>query len=497
MNNYNCPSGKRTSPYAVARRRDRKQPHEIQNNLCDDIQILEVSFPKPDIQKERSRKRNSSENKKENIPSEVYQKYSGCLLECQNENLDVSYLEEDTEKTQEWKSLDFKKNIQLKMMNCSEVYFTKSEENYIHESAKLYVMNLLPDQNYYHLPETGFDDIQFLNTTIEDEALKKNQFYFTNSFNPKKGKRRSYNNFDCYVTSHNDSEQHGNTHILPKGTQLLKPANKLVELVAQAINDSPNGLLQVHQIYSALQNKYPYFRFMDKMAINSWRSSIRHALYQKWFRKIHFKTESINRKGCYWAINWQYSPKTWTLPGVQKVTQLYFTRDSMEMLPTDLQSVVIVPEKDKQEGDDSVSYAVQCDSAEEFQNIINVTHDYAIEIRDEQNNKEISELVQDPDPVLVPWSAESLTSNSLTEPGTLLPKDSQVSHVPITLQMGAGIDTEMLDTSPDIWLQQCSVPSVWQQNVEDPTLCYSDTQPIMLTTLPYSTPLTNVWKIGN
>jgi len=37
------------------------------------------------------------------------------------------------------------------------------------------------------------------------------------------------------------------------GTRLLKPPTKLVELVAQAINGSPDGLLQVQQIYIFLQ----------------------------------------------------------------------------------------------------------------------------------------------------------------------------------------------------------------------------------------------------
>lgn len=37
------------------------------------------------------------------------------------------------------------------------------------------------------------------------------------------------------------------------GTKLLKPPNKLVELVAQAIDSSPDELLQVQQIYTVLQ----------------------------------------------------------------------------------------------------------------------------------------------------------------------------------------------------------------------------------------------------
>ena len=33
----------------------------------------------------------------------------------------------------------------------------------------------------------------------------------------------------------------------------MKPPNKLVELVAQAVDGSPDGLLQVQQIYTYLQ----------------------------------------------------------------------------------------------------------------------------------------------------------------------------------------------------------------------------------------------------
>lgn len=45
------------------------------------------------------------------------------------------------------------------------------------------------------------------------------------------------------------------------------------------------------------------------------QSSIRHALYQKWFKKVRFQTDAINSKGCFWAINRKYNPKEWTMPG--------------------------------------------------------------------------------------------------------------------------------------------------------------------------------------
>ena len=44
------------------------------------------------------------------------------------------------------------------------------------------------------------------------------------------------------------------------------------------------------------------------------QSSIRHALYQKWFRKVKFSTDLINVRGCYWALNRRNEPREWKLP---------------------------------------------------------------------------------------------------------------------------------------------------------------------------------------
>lgn len=38
-----------------------------------------------------------------------------------------------------------------------------------------------------------------------------------------------------------------------KGTRLLRPSGKLVQLVGKVLQESPDGLLQVPQIYAALQ----------------------------------------------------------------------------------------------------------------------------------------------------------------------------------------------------------------------------------------------------
>ena len=44
------------------------------------------------------------------------------------------------------------------------------------------------------------------------------------------------------------------------------------------------------------------------------KSSIRHALYQKWFRKITVCDEKISNKGCFWMINRENNPREWCLP---------------------------------------------------------------------------------------------------------------------------------------------------------------------------------------
>ncbi|KAL4225459.1 hypothetical protein ACF0H5_016149 [Mactra antiquata] len=198
-----------------------------------------------------------------------------------------------------------KKTIQVKLMTKKEHLLTQEEEQDIHTRADLYAITTLPDFNYcIHVENDGVKQMSKSCNNYQGEI-------FTS---PRKKKRRNYGNTNCYVTQHEEDDIFDNTKMLPIGTRLLKPQTKLVELVAQAISGSPDGLLQVQQIYTYLQNKYPFFRYMDKVAINSWRSSIRHALYQKWFRKIRFDLSFINSKGCYWSINNKTNPKEWSLP---------------------------------------------------------------------------------------------------------------------------------------------------------------------------------------
>lgn len=52
------------------------------------------------------------------------------------------------------------------------------------------------------------------------------------------------------------------------------------------------------------------------------QSSIRHALYQKWFKKITVTDEKISNKGCFWMINKENSPKEWSLPTIPSINSI-------------------------------------------------------------------------------------------------------------------------------------------------------------------------------
>uniref|UniRef100_T1J3E0 Fork-head domain-containing protein n=1 Tax=Strigamia maritima TaxID=126957 RepID=T1J3E0_STRMM len=188
-------------------------------------------------------------------------------------------------------------------------YPSTNDEQGLHSRAEKYIANIKPDPEFYDI-ENG-RKIYFMT------KMCSKQIHQTQSENAGRGKRKrkSYDNIECYV-SHYSRQMEGPDCPLPEGTKLTKPMTKLVELVARVIFHSPNGMLQVQQVYVALQNRYPYFRFMHKTAINSWKSSIRHALYQKWFYKVKIVTGfHADSKGCYWALNTSYSPREWEMPG--------------------------------------------------------------------------------------------------------------------------------------------------------------------------------------
>lgn len=117
------------------------------------------------------------------------------------------------------------------------------------------------------------------------------------------------------------SSDRGCPVLLPPGTVVRKPSEKLVQLIAQAIYDSPCKLLRVSHVYVALQKRYPYFMYLEKKALNSWKSSVRHALFQKWFTKLRPKStafQSGREKSCFWGLNFNNRPREWSMPGRPK-----------------------------------------------------------------------------------------------------------------------------------------------------------------------------------
>lgn len=78
--------------------------------------------------------------------------------------------------------------------------------------------------------------------------------------------------------------------------QLAKPQANYVQLIYEALSNSPTGQMSLPQIYRAIQRKYPFF--VLKCSTNGWQSSVRHNLSQHHaFRKVE-----RDGKGWMWAI---------------------------------------------------------------------------------------------------------------------------------------------------------------------------------------------------
>ncbi|XP_075730767.1 uncharacterized protein LOC142774263 [Rhipicephalus microplus] len=107
--------------------------------------------------------------------------------------------------------------------------------------------------------------------------------------------------------------------LLPVGTVVRRPSTKLVQLVAQAIHESPHRVLRVTHVYAALQSKYPYYKLLDKGGINSWKSSVRHALFQKWFVKVcpTSMCENVRHRSYFWGLNYYLRPREWVMPQLE------------------------------------------------------------------------------------------------------------------------------------------------------------------------------------
>ncbi|RFU29893.1 hypothetical protein B7463_g6441, partial [Scytalidium lignicola] len=78
--------------------------------------------------------------------------------------------------------------------------------------------------------------------------------------------------------------------------QLAKPQANYVQLIYEALSNSPTGQMSLPQIYRAIQRRYPFF--VLKCSTNGWQSSVRHNLSQHHaFRKVE-----RDGKGWMWAI---------------------------------------------------------------------------------------------------------------------------------------------------------------------------------------------------
>ncbi|XP_060599562.1 uncharacterized protein LOC132753137 [Ruditapes philippinarum] len=305
-----------------------------------------------------------------------------------------------------------KKSIKAKLLIRKEHLLTQEEEQDIHTRADLYAITTIPDTKYCILPS--------------EDCVPRAVFRYEDppeSIYPpaRKKRRRNYGNTSCYVTFHNEEDMFDNTKMLPIGTRLVKPPTKLVELVAQAISGSPDGLLQVQQIYTFLQNKYPFFRYMDRVAINSWRSSIRHALYQKWFRKIRFDSSFISSKGCYWAINNKSNPKEWSLPD---------NKLNLETIESHLSVESLQYLSDEQETQEVAAIARHLLSAEDCPSEMSESLDcldQQLPTTEPQNT--VPSPVKEPDPILstctTDWNNDDICiSSNESGHGTMTPVNS-------------------------------------------------------------------------
>ena len=79
--------------------------------------------------------------------------------------------------------------------------------------------------------------------------------------------------------------------------ELQRPAANYVILIHEAISSSKTGAMNLQQIYSAIERKYPYYKF--RVTTNGWQSSVRHNLGQH----EAFKKADKEGKGYNWVID--------------------------------------------------------------------------------------------------------------------------------------------------------------------------------------------------
>jgi hypothetical protein len=78
--------------------------------------------------------------------------------------------------------------------------------------------------------------------------------------------------------------------------QLERPTGNYLSFIYDAIKESPDKKMNLQQIYSAIERKYPYFKF--RAPSTGWQSSVRHNLGQN---DVFVKLEK-DGKGFFWGI---------------------------------------------------------------------------------------------------------------------------------------------------------------------------------------------------
>ena len=94
-----------------------------------------------------------------------------------------------------------------------------------------------------------------------------------------------------------------------------KPSMSYPQLIAEALNNAPEKILVLSDIYKAINAKYPYY----KLETQRWKESIRHNLsVNKNFIKVE-KFADFDKRGSYWTLLEDHSiPPLKVLKGLQK-----------------------------------------------------------------------------------------------------------------------------------------------------------------------------------
>lgn len=116
---------------------------------------------------------------------------------------------------------------------------------------------------------------------------------------PKVAEEKQFYDPIIFVTDDSELE----SKYLPKDpASKIKPPYSYSQLITKAIENSPNGILTLSEIYKWIRNTFEYYRKTD----NTWQNSIRHNLsLNKMFKKV---ARPLNKpgKGGYWTIDYEY-----------------------------------------------------------------------------------------------------------------------------------------------------------------------------------------------